>query len=245
MPVTFVLTIPTVCVASSTPIVSAITASLVVTSATRPSSGSAYSSPSTFVPGVVGPALGAPPSSGSIPAGGHTMNICMLFRMRTLKIYFIIMILKELISITANLCHLSLRLRSRSRYSLLGPPLIMAVAKYRLHIFKDHLIKANPLTCKPLKGNSITGSLIHGNLEAHKDNPFRDNLRPLVVHLLPILRNLLVIRDNLTCNKVNLVSTKVILLGKLVNLTFIKANPLSSMVKHMGRLVSLKSNQVN
>lgn len=156
----------------------------------------------------------------------------MLFRMRILKILFIIMILEELISITMDLCHLNLWLRSQSHYLFLGPPLVMAVAKYHLHIFMDHLIKANHLTCKPLMGSSIMGSLIQGNLEVHKENPFRDNLWPLMIHLLSILRNLLVIWDNLTCNKANLVSSKVILLGKLVNLTFSKTNQLSSSLSH-------------
>jgi len=70
VPVTFVPTIPIVCVASSTPVLGVVTTSSVVTTTTRPSSGSAYSGPSTSVSGVVDPTLGAPPSSSSIPAGG-------------------------------------------------------------------------------------------------------------------------------------------------------------------------------
>jgi len=93
VPVTSILTIPTFCVASSTPVVGAVTASSVVTATTRPSSGLAYSGPSASVPRVVDPMLGAPPSSTSILVGGHTMNIFMLFRMPTLKICFTIMIL--------------------------------------------------------------------------------------------------------------------------------------------------------
>ena len=119
------------------------------------------------------------------------------------------------------------------------------VAKYPLKSFKDHPIKVSRLTGSPLMDSSIMDNLIQGNLEAHKDNPSRDNLRSVVVHLLPILGNLLVIWDNLTCNKANPVSSKAILLGKSVSLTFSKANPLSSPVNHLDKLVSLKSNQAN
>ena len=59
-------------------------------------------------------------------------------------------------------------------------------AKQCLHSFKDRLTKASHLMCKPPKGSNIMASLTQDNLGAHKDNPIRDNLRPLVVHLLLI-----------------------------------------------------------
>ena len=59
-------------------------------------------------------------------------------------------------------------------------------AKQSLHSFSDRLTKASRLTRKPPKGSNITASLTQGNLGTHKDNPIRDNVRPLVVHLLLI-----------------------------------------------------------
>ena len=56
--------------------------------------------------------------------------------------------------------------------------------------------------CKPPKGNHFMASLTQDNLGAHKDNPTRDNLRPLVVHIFPIRVNLLVIWGNLVPSKV-------------------------------------------
>lgn len=163
--VTSVPTIPTVCVASSAPLVGVVTASSIVTTVAGPSSESANSGPSTSTSGVVDPTLNAPPSSGFIPTGGHASNIYKLFRIRIPKARFIITILEELIFITPDLCHLNPRLSSRFRYPLLGlPPLIM-VAKYPLPIFKDHLIKVSRLTCSPLTDSSIRDNLIQGNLE--------------------------------------------------------------------------------
>jgi len=170
------------------------------------------------------------------------MNIDKLFRIWIPKIRFTITILEELIFITPNLCHLNLRLRSQFCYPLLGVPPLTMEAKYPLSIFRDHPIKVSRLTRNPLMDSRITDNLIQGNLEAHKDNPSRDNLRPLMVHLLPILGSLLVIRDNHTHNKANLLSNKATLLGKSVSLTFSKANPLSSLVNHLDKLVSLTSN---
>lgn len=68
--VTSVPTIPTVCVASLAPVVGSVTASLVVATVVGPSSRSANSGPSASTPRVVDPTLNAPPSSGSISAGG-------------------------------------------------------------------------------------------------------------------------------------------------------------------------------
>lgn len=67
-PVTSVPTNPTVCVAYSSPVVSAITASSAVT----PPSGTSHVSGGqpTYTPKVIHPAQSAPPSSGPIPAGG-------------------------------------------------------------------------------------------------------------------------------------------------------------------------------
>lgn len=45
------------------------------------------------------------------------------------------------------------------------------------------LTRASHLMCKTPKGNNIMTSLTQANLVAHKDNPFRDNLWPLVVHI--------------------------------------------------------------
>ena len=45
------------------------------------------------------------------------------------------------------------------------------------------------------------------------------------------------------CNKDNLESSKGTLLGRVVSLTYSKANPLSSLVNHLDKLVNLKVNQ--
>jgi len=129
------------------------------------------------------------------------------------------------------------------------------VAKQRLHIFKGHPGKTIHLD-----------SLTQSNLGANKDNPFKDNLRPLVVRLSPTIPSLLVTQANPLFHIASLVSSKVTLLDKLVSrmfiqtnlmssmvihldrwviLAFSRANPSSSMVKHLGTLASLKSNQVN
>lgn len=68
--VTSILTILTVCVASLTPVVNAITAFLVVTTVARPSASPLSSGLPTSTSSVVNTTLIAPPSSGSIPAGG-------------------------------------------------------------------------------------------------------------------------------------------------------------------------------
>lgn len=68
-----------------------------------------------------------------------------------------------------------------------------------------------------LMDNRIMGNLFQGNLLAHKDNPYRDNLRTSVVPLVPLLLtlgNFLVNQDNLTSNKANLVPGKVTPLDK-------------------------------
>jgi len=129
------------------------------------------------------------------------------------------------------------------------------VAKQRLRLFKGHPVKTSHLD-----------SLTQGNLVANKDNPFRDNLRPLVVRISPTILNLLVTQANPLFHTASLVSSKVTLLDKLVSrmflhtnlmssmvihldrwviLAFSRANPPSSIVKHLGTLACLKSNQVN
>lgn len=82
-------------------------------------------------------------------------------------------------------------------------------------------------------------SFTQGNLEAHKDNPFRDNLPPLVVRLCPIVLNLLVTQAHLLFRKFNLDSSRVILLDKLVNLMVSQTNLMSSVVNHLDRWVIL------
>jgi len=129
------------------------------------------------------------------------------------------------------------------------------VAKQRLRLFQDHLVRTSHLA-----------SLTQGNLGANKDNPFRDNLWPQVVRISLIILNLLVTQARLLFHKTRQVSSKVTLLDKLVNhmfiqtnltssmvnhlgrwvnLVFSRANPLSSTVKHLGMLASLKFSQVN
>ena len=123
---------------------------------------------------------------------------------------------------------------------------------------KNHHTKVSHPTHNLIMGNSIMAKPIQGNLEAHKENPPRDNLRPMVVRLLPILGNLLETRDNLmlnkdnlessrdtlrvnptgiqdniTCNKDNLEFSKGTLPGRMVSLTCSKASPLLSLVSHL------------
>lgn len=119
------------------------------------------------------------------------------------------------------------------------------VAKKCLRIFKGHLVKTNRLMCKPLMDNRITDSLTQGNLGANKDNPFRDNLRPLVVYLSPIILNLLVTQANPLFHKASLVSSKVTLLDKLVSRMFTQTNLMFSMVNHLGRWVNLAFSRAN
>ena len=76
------------------------------------------------------------------------------------------------------------------------------------NLTKDHRIQVSRLTRSLLMGNSIMGNPIQGNLEAHKDNPSRDNLRPMVVRLSLILGNPLEIWDNLISNKDSLESSR-------------------------------------
>lgn len=106
-----------------------------------------------------------------------------------------------------------------------------------------HSLRASRLMCKTLKGSSIMTNLPQGNLEALKDNPFRDKLWLQVVHLLLIFLILLGNQDNLTSNKFNLVSSKGILLGRVASLTCSKAVPLPSLSNHLDKLVDLKVNQ--
>ena len=159
------------------------------------------------------------------------------------------------LNLLVGLCRLNRLLRCRFRCRLVGPPPIIMVAKQHLHTFKGHLFKTSHLD-----------SLTQGNLGANKDNPFRDNLRPLVVPLFPTILNLLVTQANLLFHKASLVSSKVTLLDKLVSRMFLRtnlmssmaihldiwvilacsrANPPSNMVKHLGMLARLKSNPVN
>lgn len=91
--VTSVPTIPTVCAVSSMPVVSVVTASSVVTTVVGPSPGSANSGPSAPTSRVVDPTLNTPPSSGSIPAGGHTISVCKLSRIQARKVRSITTIL--------------------------------------------------------------------------------------------------------------------------------------------------------
>lgn len=69
--VTSVPTNPTICVASSTPVASAVTASLIITTVASPSRGPVHSGQSAHTSRVVS----APPSSGAIPAGGGIFSI--------------------------------------------------------------------------------------------------------------------------------------------------------------------------
>lgn len=82
-------------------------------------------------------------------------------------------------------------------------------------------------------------------MEAHKDNLSRDNLRPLVVLLLPISGSPLVTQDNLMLNKVNQVSSKATILGKLVSLMLNKANQVSSKATLLGKLVRRMFSKAN
>lgn len=61
-----------------------------------------------------------------------------------------------------------------------------------------------------------------------------------MVHLLLILGSPLEIHDNLICNKDNLGSSRDTLLGRVVSLIYIKANPLSSLVNRLDKLVNLR-----
>ena len=67
--VTSVPTMPTICVASTAPAISAANASSVVTTVARPLAGPSHSGPAAPISGVVYPSLSAPPSSSSILAG--------------------------------------------------------------------------------------------------------------------------------------------------------------------------------
>ena len=98
---------------------------------------------------------------------------------------------------------------------------------------KDHHTKVSHPTRNLIMGSNIMAKPIQDNLEAHKDNPPRDNLRPIVVRPLHILGNLLETRDNLTHSKDNLEPSKDTLLGRVVSLTCSKANPLLSLVSHL------------
>ena len=140
---------------------------------------------------------------------------------------------------TIDICHLNRWLRFQFRCQLIGAPPPFMVAKYRLCSLQDNLLKT-------IKGN-----------------PSRETLLPLVVCFSPLLFNLLVTQVNLLFNKASLVSNKVTLLDKLVNRMFTQTklissmvqhldklvnrmvHPPSSIVKHLGKLASLKSNQAN
>ena len=116
------------------------------------------------------------------------MPLDKLFRIRMCRVHFFTMILPVNTFNSLNPCLLKLLLRFRYHYPLLGtlvPPLSMG-AKQCLHSFRDHLTKASHLMCKPPRGSNIMASLTQDNLGAYKDNPIRDNLWPLAVHLLPI-----------------------------------------------------------
>jgi len=109
--VTSVPTNPTVCVASSTPVASAVTASSVVTTVAGPSRGPARSGQSAHTARVLHPASGALPFSDAISAGGHIPNTCMLSRTQASKAP--IMILSTIICIPP--CQLSPLLRVQFR----------------------------------------------------------------------------------------------------------------------------------
>ena len=81
---------------------------------------------------------------------------------------------------------------------------------------KDHPTRVNSPTRSLIMGSSMLAKITQINREAHKDNPIRDNLWPLVVRLLHILGNLLETRDNPMPNKVNQVPSKATLRGNLM-----------------------------
>ena len=108
------------------------------------------------------------------------------------------------------------------------------VVRQHLHLFRVHRV----ITSHP-------DSLTQGNLGAHKDNPFRDNLPPLVVHLSPIILNLLVTQAHLLFHKFNLDSSKAIPLDKLINLMVSQTNLMFSMVNRLDRWVILVFSRAN
>lgn len=143
----------------------------------------------------------------------------------------------------------------------LGVPLVTVVAnsvRIKGRHLKDHHTKVIHPTCSLIMGSSIMAKPIQGNLDTHKDNPTRDNLRPLVVRLIHILGNILETQDNLMLSKDNLdpsrdtlqvnpmgirnnlthskdspETSKDILLGKVASLICSKASPLLSLVSHL------------
>lgn len=116
---------PTVCVAYSSLVVSAVTALSVAT----PPSGTSHVSggQQTHTPKVIHPAQSAPPSSSPIPPGGNKVRLVKTQRYKGNRIIMIMLLVSFFIFLVP--CHPTPLLRFQCRYPSLGDLLHIMVPR--------------------------------------------------------------------------------------------------------------------